>query len=414
MLFRQEVINSKLNKLEGDVILLSKLSYSFLTCFFCVLTLLVFYWLSTSHYYRKETALGWIEPIEGIVKVYNPLPESIITELYVSEGQHVVVDDKLLQVKNKTSLIDGREFVHLFSANLNNQKLELTKQIRRQKENYSIRRKNLIEQIRSSNHGLVQIKTQLSILQDQETLAISEVNNYESLYASNSVSLIENNRAKKELLNIRNNIQTVKRELESLKNTISMQERELALLSSLHENELGELRRQIYDIDQQLLKIQAQSEAIIIAPISGIVTGIQGSVGQNLKDSIPLITIIPENSVLEVNLLVPVRAAGFLAVGQTLNVRYDAFPYQKFGTYKAVIRKISQSVFLPGETLNFPINSNEPFYIVQASLESESISAYGDDIRLKPGMTLSADINLEERTLLEWLLEPLYRLSLNQ
>ena len=216
------------------------------------------------------------------------------------------------------------------------------------------------------------------------------------------------------MLNIRSNIQTAKRDLENLRNTILRQERELALLSSLQENELGELRSQIYEIDQQLLQIQSRTEAIITAPISGIVTGIQVSVGQNPKDSIPLLTIIPENRKLKVKLLVPVRAVGFLAVGQRFSIRYDAFPYQKFGTYKASVEKISQSIFLPNETLHFPIQLNEPFYVVEASLERESISAYGNDIRLKPGMTLSGDINLEERTLLEWLLEPLYRLAVNK
>lgn len=414
MLFRQEAINSKLNKLEGDVILLPKLSYSFLTCFFCVWTLLILYGLNTTHYSRKEAVLGWIEPIEGIVKVYNHLPDSTITKLYVSEGEHVIADDRLLHVKNKTLLTDGQEFSHQFSAKLNKQKLELTNQLRRQKENYSLRRNNLIAQIKSSSHGLIQIKTQLSILQDQETLAIDETKKYENLYASNAISLIENNRTKKELLNIRSNIQTAKRDLENLRNTILRQERELALLSSLQENELGELRSQIYEIDQQLLQIQSRTEAIITAPISGIVTGIQVSVGQNPKDSIPLLTIIPENRKLKVKLLVPVRAVGFLAVGQRFSIRYDAFPYQKFGTYKASVEKISQSIFLPNETLHFPIQLNEPFYVVEASLERESISAYGNDIRLKPGMTLSGDINLEERTLLEWLLEPLYRLAVNK
>ena len=287
MLFRQEAINSKLNKLEGDVILLPKLSYSFLACFLCACTLLIIYGLNTTHYSRKEEVPGWLEPIQGIVKVYNHLPESTITKLYVSEGEYVIADDVLLHLKNKTSLTGGKEFSHLFSAKLNDQKLELTNQLRRQKENYSLRRNNLIAQIKSSNHGLGQIETQLSILQDKETLVIDEVKKYENLYASNAVSLVENNRAKKEFFDINVKIQIEKRNLENLRNTILRQERELALLSSLQENEIGNLRRQIYEIDQQLLQFQSRTEAIVTAPISGIVTGVQVSVGQNPRDSIP-------------------------------------------------------------------------------------------------------------------------------
>jgi len=50
----------------------------------------------------------------------------------------------------------------------------------------------------------------------------------------------------------------------------------------------------------------------------------------------------------------------------------------------------------------------EPVYIVRAKLDRNSVNAFGRDRALLPGMTLSARITTEHRTLLEWLFEPLY------
>jgi membrane fusion protein len=110
-------------------------------------------------------------------------------------------------------------------------------------------------------------------------------------------------------------------------------------------------------------------------------------------------------------MLIPVHSAGFIDEGQALNIRYDAFPYQKFGMQSGHILRISKTLILPGELNDAPVIANEPAYLVTAELINETLVAYGEHIQLKAGMTFSADIELSQRTLIEWLLEPLYSLS---
>jgi membrane fusion protein len=121
-------------------------------------------------------------------------------------------------------------------------------------------------------------------------------------------------------------------------------------------------------------------------------------------------TLLPADSPLEATLLVPVRAAGFLAAGQTLHIRYDAFAYQKFGLQTGRILEITAGTLLPGDQANLPLQVAEPVFRVTALPLDDSVAAYGRDILLKPGMTLSADILMEKRSLLQWLLEPLHSL----
>ena len=111
------------------------------------------------------------------------------------------------------------------------------------------------------------------------------------------------------------------------------------------------------------------------------------------------------------HLLIPVRSVGFIESGQSLAIRYDAFPYQKFGIYQGKVSQLSKTLLLPNELLNAPTLVNEPVYRVTALLDKPNVQAYGKDFSLKPGMTLSADISLGDRSLIQWLLEPIYSLK---
>jgi membrane fusion protein len=55
-----------------------------------------------------------------------------------------------------------------------------------------------------------------------------------------------------------------------------------------------------------------------------------------------------------------------------------------------------------------PVMLREPAYRVKVALARQSIDAFGREVALQPDMTLSADIILEKRSLLEWLFEPLF------
>ena len=93
-------------------------------------------------------------------------------------------------------------------------------------------------------------------------------------------------------------------------------------------------------------------------------------------------------------------------------LRYEAFPYQKFGHYRGHVASISRSALTPGGSQSPAVGqiSSEPMYRVTVRLARQSITAYGQDEPLKPGMALQADVMGERRRLFEWVLEPLYSL----
>ena len=54
------------------------------------------------------------------------------------------------------------------------------------------------------------------------------------------------------------------------------------------------------------------------------------------------------------------------------------------------------------------MNAVEPVYIVRVALNNPSVTAFGERVALKPGMTLKANVLLEQRSIFEWIFEPLY------
>jgi membrane fusion protein len=89
-----------------------------------------------------------------------------------------------------------------------------------------------------------------------------------------------------------------------------------------------------------------------------------------------------------------------------VRILYEAFPYQQFGTYRAHVTNVSQTI-VTGNDASGPVSLKEPAYRVTATLEDQKINAYGKQILLQADMLLRADIILEKRSLMNWFLDPL-------
>lgn len=119
--------------------------------------------------------------------------------------------------------------------------------------------------------------------------------------------------------------------------------------------------------------------------------------------------ILPEGSELVAELLLPTRSAGLVEEGDNSRLRFDAFPYQRFGYMESTIVRVDKALIIPNE-IPLPITLQEPVYRLRAKLSAQTMQAYGKQLNLKSGMLFEADIMLEQRRLIEWLLEPIYSL----
>ena len=141
------------------------------------------------------------------------------------------------------------------------------------------------------------------------------------------------------------------------------------------------------------------------APIAGRVTAIQTGIGRTVGGAVPLMAIVPIGSPLRAELYAPSRAIGFIRKGQEVRLLYDAFPYQRFGSFVGKVDTVSRIVIGPGE-LDAPLKIEEPVYRVTATLKDQQLQAFGEVVPFQPGMTLTANIVLDRRSFWDWLMTP--------
>ena len=103
-----------------------------------------------------------------------------------------------------------------------------------------------------------------------------------------------------------------------------------------------------------------------------------------------------------------------MRAGDQVRLRYEAFPYQKFGQYEGRVANVSRIAMSSEELTGSNVFASggppggEPLYRITVDLGSNFITSAGRTLPLEPGMLLEADILQEKRFLYEWALEPLY------
>ncbi len=410
-LFRIESLEFQKNRLHGDVLVVPSISQTLVVAILFSWLLLTFYWLFSSSYTSKETVVGWLESPKGIVRIYSESTTGRVKQLLVNEGDFVKSEQPLAIISGDHVLENGEHLETNLLAELLRQLKIIQEQLRIAKKTFDIKRKNLKERVSASEVNVKLIESQISILSERKLLIEQREENYKEMSVSGHVSTLEYNILKEKKLEATNDYQSLLRSRVNQNEIVNQLKSELSLLPEEHQDEISRLEATESDLSQSILRLKGRKSNIIKATTSGIVSNLQARQGQRVNPNLPILTIVPSESEIDAYLLVPVRAIGFVKENQYVDIRYDSFSYQKYGLYSGEVYSVSETVLLPEELTSYPVKINEPTYLVRVRLNSQTVIAYGNNIPLKSGMTLSADIQISKRSLLEWLLEPILSLK---
>lgn len=409
-LFRSQVLQRQADRLQGDILLLPRLSHTVILLSLLLWLSAVVVWLTTSQYTRKATVPGWIEPSGGIVRLYG-VSSGLVERVLVEEGEWVTEGQSLVIVDAGRILEGGSPLGNLLADEYEEQRALLHARLDRGERIFAERQRWLDKRLNSLKKRLALLQEQQLIQRESFAIAVEQVGRLRKLRKNGHASSAELEAARARELELRERGKAISSSRLELQEQIQDLTTESALFPEEYANSRSELHARLSGISQKITQLQGQESYVIRASRSGMVSNLQVREGQRLDPGKPALALVPEHRQMTAQLLVPVRAAGFLDSGLPLNIRYDAFPYQKFGIYHGGINKISSSVLLPEELLNAPVSVREPVFRVTAELDHAAVHAYGRDFPLKPGMTLAADIRLSERSLLQWLMEPLFSLK---
>ena len=362
--------------------------------------------LGIGQYSRKVTASGYLVPIAGTAKIF-PLQRGTVTKVEVSEGQEVQEGQSLLTIDTGQISAAGEDINATILATLSEQKEQLKRQI----ADEELRKKSEEERLTLLIEGLKaeidQIQAQIPLQQKRIDLAESLVTSIAQLAEKGTISGVELKKRQAEFLDQEQALASLKQNLPARQNQLTDTQYNLAQLPIVIEEKVQLLRDQLSAVEQRIAEINGKRAYVIRSPVTGRVTALQASVGKIAEPQYLQLEIIPHDSVLEAALFVPSRAIGFVSVGQQVNLRYDAFPYQNFGHYEGRIVEVSQNILSASDTASAPIALDGPAYRVTVSLGRQDVDAYGKRMSLQPGMLLKGDVVLDRRSLASWLLDPL-------
>jgi HlyD family secretion protein len=178
--------------------------------------------------------------------------------------------------------------------------------------------------------------------------------------------------------------------------------------------DLSDAQRKLSDAQEQLHKAQLRQQLVELRADQDatVLTVAHVSVGSVLQSGDQLITLVPVNAPLEVEANVPGNDAGFVHDGDTVTVKFDTFPFTRYGYADGTIRYVSPDSFTsePSDargrgSASAPAGDAVPaFYRTRVSLDAVKLHDTPAGFHLVPGMPVTADIKVGKRTVMGYLL----------
>jgi membrane fusion protein len=416
-LFRLDALQGQQAKWLGEVILVRPISFTLLTWFSMALASIVIAFLVWGTYTKRSTVSGLILPETGLVKVYVPQP-GIVLEKHVVEGQLLKQGDVLyvLSSDRQSSTQGNTQAIISSQVKVRQQSLRDEKNKTRllQKEE----RDALVKTISGLVAELEKLDSQIEGQKSRVELAEKTHSRYQGLLTKDYISKEQLQQKEEDLLDQRNRLQSLERDKISIGRELDDRQSDLNGLALKQQNLLAQIDRSIALASQELSESEAKRRLVITSPESGTATATAAEIGQAVDVSKPLVSIIPQGVILQAQLYAPSKAIGFISPGNAVLLRYQAYPYQKFGHGGGTVMSVSKTA-LPSSELA-PIGNmsssgasvnTEPLYRITVHLSSQTVNAYGKPYPLQAGMLLEADVMQDTRRLYEWVLEPLYSLT---
>ncbi|CAN7347764.1 HlyD family efflux transporter periplasmic adaptor subunit [Bosea sp. LjRoot9] len=402
-LFRTQAIEHR-RRLQGEVMIVQPVSHGVMTAALGVFVLVGGGYLVTGTYAQKETVQGYIAPTGGLAQVYAS-KGGTVTKVLVHEGDMVAQGHPLVELSLETAGASGPVGEKLrveTEARIQAIDTQIVAAIARYEEEgrrLATRTQGLGEELARQEQRLI-AERKLQVLQSDDA------SRYSQLEVKGNGTRFELSRRQQQALVQQGVIHELERQKESRLGDLNDAQSQLASLPAARDDKLAQLHGTRSELEQALAQLEVNRSYVMVAPVAGRVAALQAQPGQTAVAQSPLAALVPADSNLEANLLVPPRAAGLVQPGQDVRLRIDAFPYQRFGTVPGRVVQVSRATYREGELLA-PIAFKDPVYRVTVSLERTSVSAYGEDRPLAPGMTLIGDVITDRRHFTDWVLDPL-------
>lgn len=162
---------------------------------------------------------------------------------------------------------------------------------------------------------------------------------------------------------------------------------------------------------EDLKKAELRRQLIVLsAPVDAIVLEIANrTVGSVVREAETLFQLVPRDVSLQAEVNVDGKDIGQVAVGQSVRLKFDAFPFQKYGTGSGTVRIVSQDSFAPDPRNETQRGMSAPYYRVLIDVADVRLRSQPAQFQLIPGMAVTAEMKVGQRSVISYFLYPLLR-----
>jgi len=165
--------------------------------------------------------------------------------------------------------------------------------------------------------------------------------------------------------------------------------------------EMGNVTGEIAQVKESITRLQDRVNRLQInAPVSGIVKGLKTTTLKGvIQPGEEILQVVPENA-MEIEAQVNPKDVGNIQLGQKVTAKVSAYDFSRFGSIEGTLRAVSASTFTD--------DNKKPYYKAFITLKQPYVGNNPKVNHIAIGMTVQADIHTGEKTLLQYLIKPVY------
>ncbi len=413
MLFRKEAIEARNNHWSGKAVLISfsagRYIIPFTTGFFILFFILIYY----CTYTRRVSVSGEIVSTPRAVTVFCP-QQGFIVSRAVTQGEHVKKGQPLYRIDVSRTTTSGivskrhRESIESRIAILNqiaddisrNRTLTLA-MLAEEKARYELALQHSTDVVTRAREGLRLMKVNMDNYRQYQQHGLinrDQLSNQTALYYQQQNDILG-----LESQNEQNALQVL-----SLRSALQTQ-------MANFDNQMNQLKMQQSTLEGELTDADADSEQVITSPVDGIIDTLSVMPGQTVATGDSLVQIIPGDAHYRALVLwVPDSTIPYISPGDAVNIRYNAFPAEKFGQFPGRVLNVAHTPASWQEMATYPSapmrspTGSQTWYRVVVTPASDHFRYKNRIIHAENGMKATVTLFLDERRLYQWILAPLY------
>ncbi|CAI1588052.1 Colicin V secretion protein CvaA [Serratia grimesii] len=412
-MFRQEAIDNQKMKWRGRALLLPGIPFWVMAtlCFFFIVAFLTFVIAGT--YTRRINVTGEITTYPRAANVYSTV-QGVVVRQFVTEEQVIKTGAPIYQIDvskstssgvvsvNQRRDIDGQlARIAQIIDRLEGSKKNTLEMLEKQKTQYTAAFQRSTDIIRRAQEGIRIMKENM---ENYRHYQIKGLINKDQL--TNQVALYYQQQ---------NNLLGLSGQNEQNALQITSLESQIQTQAAGFDNQIYQMELQRYELQKELLNIDAGGAIIVRALADGRVDSLSVTLGQMVNVGDSLLQLIPHQiDHYSLVLWVPNDAIPYVTAGDRVNIRYEAFPAEKFGQFAGTVSVISKAPASPQEMLTYQgapknaLTTAVPYYKVIVRPEKQTIMYGGRRLSLENGMKAQSTLFLEKRKVYQWMLTPFY------